>query len=578
MHTQLRQFFTLTFTLGAFTVYADVTHLVTVSGKANIYASGASAVPNLPGGGGVLPPAIALGDAGRGRSMQVGPVTGIVDCCNGAEPNGPDGNVDHGGTSINAYNGVSGIRHNSRRMFLVGVFLADTAPTVPAPTTLDFSADFAELNPLLAQVFYIGNGRTAAGQPRLYRIPEGATRLFLGFADANFFLGAPGYYDDNTGSLSVSLNIDRLRLLPSEATDAVAGPQRLFVLAGQQIHVLDRTSLASVRSPITVSQPGLRSLNAIALWRDQNLLVAGTVDGTSGNTVMFVRAYDPTPVPERVLWTWIGATSATVTSITGGSSADCVYVAGNTTRIVNGQSQPSGLVAKLKWGGILHWEQYVGQSVAAISAHPSFSNVQVVGNYQVANSFVSSGFFQVLAESGGIPGPLSIWTADSKWLSYGFTRGRSVAAAGPGRGVYAVGVEGTVQAPNGGVLRLNLMRYSFDGTLLWKNEFQSSMRSAAVIVPDVSDVVTDDGGVWVGGTLARYGTPGAQAYLRYFSFGGTDLMQWYDGDPAFPGTGIGAAIQCKALAARAGTAYMVGSANNASNSPMPGVVMKVTRR
>lgn len=73
------RFFALASVLLLSPMWADVTHQATVSGKANIYASGATVLPALPGGAGVAPVLINLGAASPGRTMQVRPVTGTVD-------------------------------------------------------------------------------------------------------------------------------------------------------------------------------------------------------------------------------------------------------------------------------------------------------------------------------------------------------------------------------------------------------------------------------------------------------------------------------------------------------------------
>jgi hypothetical protein len=70
---------------------------------------------------------------------------------------------------------------------------------------------------MLSQVFFVGDGLTGtdavnvgSGSTQTFQVPTGATRLFLGFADAfnNFdSIGTgPGAYGDNTGSLSVNIN------------------------------------------------------------------------------------------------------------------------------------------------------------------------------------------------------------------------------------------------------------------------------------------------------------------------------------------------------------------------------------
>ena len=94
-------------------------------------------------------------------------------------------------------------------MYLVGVFLDNTEPSDPAPAPLDVtSADnTAVFAPVLRQVFFIGDGLTATGVVQRFDVPAGATRLFLGFADAFTFLGNPGFYNDNAGALTATFQI-----------------------------------------------------------------------------------------------------------------------------------------------------------------------------------------------------------------------------------------------------------------------------------------------------------------------------------------------------------------------------------
>ena len=88
-------------------------------------------------------------------------------------------------------------------MFLTGVFLDPSVGSV-APSALNFSApggtSFTTLSGLqLGQTFFIGDGLTGSGTGGIqtFVAPTGATRLFLGFADAFGFGGSPGFYDDN---------------------------------------------------------------------------------------------------------------------------------------------------------------------------------------------------------------------------------------------------------------------------------------------------------------------------------------------------------------------------------------------
>ena len=96
------------------------------------------------------------------------------------------------------------------------MFLDNSAPSGPGPANWAYNTNFADnttkYSPGIAQVFYIGNGLTGGpddptGVIQTFNIPVTATRLFLGFADSNGFVGAPGWYNDNTGSISGNVNL-----------------------------------------------------------------------------------------------------------------------------------------------------------------------------------------------------------------------------------------------------------------------------------------------------------------------------------------------------------------------------------
>jgi hypothetical protein len=59
----------------------------------------------------------------------------------------------------------------------------------------------------LGQVFFIGDGLTdvGSGDVQTFVAPPGATRLFLGIADASGFTGDAGCYSDNVGSFQVEI-------------------------------------------------------------------------------------------------------------------------------------------------------------------------------------------------------------------------------------------------------------------------------------------------------------------------------------------------------------------------------------
>jgi hypothetical protein len=148
----------------------------------------------------------------EGSSVVTFPtVTGKVTARMGSLPyTGPAGDGT-GDTNITSYGGISGIIDGRHGMFLSGVFLTDDPPSNFAPRRLDFTKHerFRTLAPQVGQTFLIGDGRD-----RTFRLSPGATRLFLGFADAyslgegalqGNYQGRPGYYDNNDGHLCVAV-------------------------------------------------------------------------------------------------------------------------------------------------------------------------------------------------------------------------------------------------------------------------------------------------------------------------------------------------------------------------------------
>jgi hypothetical protein len=172
-----------------------------VPAVANIFGAGHEQAP-MPGGGGPgqLPPIWLLP---RGTTTTTfACVEGIVNPIRSEAPwNGPEGNKI-GPTRISSLQGISGILDGHNAMFLTGVFLTDEEPADPAPAVLDFTdaESFEELAPLVGQTFYIGDG-----VGRQYRVPAGATRLFVGFADAFYYVGEPGWYGNNVGQIEVTV-------------------------------------------------------------------------------------------------------------------------------------------------------------------------------------------------------------------------------------------------------------------------------------------------------------------------------------------------------------------------------------
>lgn len=173
---------------------------LTVPATANIFGSGQSSPPAPAGGGGGTAPVAYSLPANAGLVTFAGG-SGSVTCCGGFSTppfNGPAGGtpLSPGSTDIPAVGGISGVYVSNRQMFLAGVFLAGGPPSGSPPRTSTLTQV-----PALQQVFYVGAGSRTVG------VPEGATRLFLGFADAFGFRGQAGYYSDNRGSVRIDLTV-----------------------------------------------------------------------------------------------------------------------------------------------------------------------------------------------------------------------------------------------------------------------------------------------------------------------------------------------------------------------------------
>ena len=194
--------------------WADV---VLVDAKSAIFDAGRAA-PTLDG---QLPPMLEI-PAGA-VSMYLPEVMGLVRAhpvLPWAGPEGNDGTLHD--TDINSFNSISGLMH-PRTLALLGVFLTDAEPEGPAPTRLDYYAigdAFPSFSPTLGQSFFIGDGWADGEVMHEFMIPAGATRLFLGLADAGYFTGQPGAYADNDGGFSADV---RFNVVPAPGALALLG-------------------------------------------------------------------------------------------------------------------------------------------------------------------------------------------------------------------------------------------------------------------------------------------------------------------------------------------------------------------
>jgi hypothetical protein len=177
-----------------------------VLGAANIFGAGREAPPQPGGGGaGVEPPMWEIPE-GTDRVLTFPEVTGRVNP-DTSQPDfvGPEGDGGQFGmTDVRSFGGISGVVHQEAGSFVVGVLLTDAPPQDPAPERLDVTDQAAagSVQPEIGQTFLIGDGTDLRVQ-----VPDEATRLFVGYADGFYYKGPPGYYDNNSGRVELTVEL-----------------------------------------------------------------------------------------------------------------------------------------------------------------------------------------------------------------------------------------------------------------------------------------------------------------------------------------------------------------------------------
>lgn len=174
-----------------------------IDGQANIFGYGVSTPAPAGGGAGVLAPVVNL-DPGTGRILYVQGL-GQVSYFNGGAPFGADG--DPFNSTINGAGPISGVGPLNVRGGIFGVFIEDgdiSGLTAPANFS-QASLTEASYAPGLRQVFFIGDGYADAGWTinQEFHVPDGASKLVFGVADAFNWNGNIGFYGDNTGEYIV---------------------------------------------------------------------------------------------------------------------------------------------------------------------------------------------------------------------------------------------------------------------------------------------------------------------------------------------------------------------------------------
>ena len=281
--------------------------IYSVPAIANIYSAGLAA-PVAPGGGGAgtLPVQVLIQPNQTTFHFQAlgGSVTfdGGLDFC------GADGLAGYS-SNVGAYGGISGFK-TDRDFPLVGVFLTAATPTSPSPATLDFTPagigrNFLTLSPAIGQVFYIGDGQTDGGQTQTFNVPPGATRLFLGFADALGIAGAPGSYGDNSGSLSIEAATGDPTISYSGGLDEFSVYQRALspcevnaiFNAGTRGKYGTNVLVCPVMTEVTLSN----TLAGIQVYTFTNGLAWTKGPHWETNTILFATSTNPTPISIRGL-------------------------------------------------------------------------------------------------------------------------------------------------------------------------------------------------------------------------------------------------------------------------------------
>jgi len=182
---------------------------VTVPGMANIYGAGHKSPP-APGGSGagVLPTRLDL-PPGKGRVLRLTAVTGKIKYGTNIPANGADGIAQAKSCTFTSLGGLAGCTCKAGR-YLGGVFLDASVPKDPPPSALAIpSLTFTTLAPGLRQSFFAGDGLsgTGSGTIQQFKVPDAATRLFLGFHDGQYCGSKVCCYGDNSGKLTVSLSV-----------------------------------------------------------------------------------------------------------------------------------------------------------------------------------------------------------------------------------------------------------------------------------------------------------------------------------------------------------------------------------
>jgi hypothetical protein len=188
---------------------------IVVDARTMIFSAAGNGIPDPAG---IVPAEIPL-PTGPGRVLQIGSATGSTTPLL-QPPTPPDFGPD-GGNFLNvmpyvfAYNGIAGVRDDGTEnvLALTAVFTNGTPSPSNRPPDRDVTLEkgLSVVPTVLNQPFFVGDGRGTANVVQSFLIPDAATALWFGFADAvpevGIYRGRPGNYFDNGGALTVNYTI-----------------------------------------------------------------------------------------------------------------------------------------------------------------------------------------------------------------------------------------------------------------------------------------------------------------------------------------------------------------------------------
>lgn len=179
-----------------------------VLAQANVFYHGIMQPNKVPGGAGIEPITVDV----RGvQYIRIQEATGTVSPFSDRDStmSGADGGEYGLKTAVSGAGAFAGIQHDKRAMFLCGIFTSYASGLDQAYPATDYTNDDNKPQywPALNQTFIIGDGKTDKGQEQIFKVPNEAETLYIGFADC--LEGSPSNYRDNQGYITITLILEQ---------------------------------------------------------------------------------------------------------------------------------------------------------------------------------------------------------------------------------------------------------------------------------------------------------------------------------------------------------------------------------